>query len=879
MIKKILSVVFCAAVLNMSAVTGLAASKNTDFEGKKRVLTQLGFSVGEYTDAAEPVKRADFTEALLKIMNASTVCEEKDVEFSDINGFHDKYGIMANAQKRGLIYGGTARPDDYITYNEACKMVMCMLGYGDYAEYKGGYPSGYIVLADEQKVLRGINMFGNANLVFRDMQTMLFNSIGADVMVPKTIGKTIEYEIKEGETILKLSHDIESGEGIVNGVKNKSLYDNVAYDEGTVLINGIKYNTDIEDISDFVGMNTLFYYDADSVEVLAICSVGNTSVKIDAEDVYAFSVTELKYDENGKEVTEKIASDAVILFNDVKVSKVNSALFENRQGEISLTDNNSDGKADVIFMDITEDFAVKIADASSKTIYDIYESQKSVCLKDNGEGNVSFTDEYGNVMFISELVRYDVVSVRRSEDGEIIKAVFSNREARGSVEAIEKSGRNMYVTIGGVRYRTTHAFAENEELKIGDTAVFGLTTLNKIATVNRDISSADLGLGYLINAKLKKGISGVCEYKVLTADNKIKVFESADKLFVDGEYLSKNDAYSYLTAGGKLESCVIKYLTDSAGKLTDIDTPSKGKNENANTLKRMFSSFVDSSGVPKSEEKLEWRRTTGIFGSKIATSGKTVIFRVPEEDNSDDEYYITSNTSFLVPNDKYSIEAYKSNEESHMAEAVVLKSSETAEQIPITNSIAVVTDTAKIVGSDGSLQEKIYYTDKSGASSAVVKDSGVLQNILELDGSGKVHTLAEGDVIRFAANDFGKITTVELIYGRAGDNFKYPDTFYNTEAPNSQLRISLNEIYSIYGGNMLVYKGSIPGSGTVLGYDKLESYPADRFAVIVYDSSERNNKVKNGKASDLIDYKTAGKGSKIILYTSYTTNGVIVVYK
>ena len=74
MIKKILSVVFCAAVLNMSAVTGLAASKNTDFEGKKRVLTQLGFSVGEYTDAAEPVKRADFTEALLKIMNASTVC-------------------------------------------------------------------------------------------------------------------------------------------------------------------------------------------------------------------------------------------------------------------------------------------------------------------------------------------------------------------------------------------------------------------------------------------------------------------------------------------------------------------------------------------------------------------------------------------------------------------------------------------------------------------------------------------------------------------------------------------------------------------------------------------------------------------------------------
>ena len=141
MIKKILSVVFCAAVLNMSAVTGLAASKNTDFEGKKRVLTQLGFSVGEYTDAAEPVKRADFTEALLKIMNASTVCEEKDVEFSDINGFHDKYGIMANAQKRGLIYGGTARPDDYITYNEACKMVMCMLGYGDYAEYKGGYRS------------------------------------------------------------------------------------------------------------------------------------------------------------------------------------------------------------------------------------------------------------------------------------------------------------------------------------------------------------------------------------------------------------------------------------------------------------------------------------------------------------------------------------------------------------------------------------------------------------------------------------------------------------------------------------------------------------------------------------------------------------------
>lgn len=879
MIKKIVSAVICIAVLAAMTVTGFAVSKNTEFDDKKRVLGELGFSSGTYEDASEPVKRGDFAESLLKMMNASTVCPEKDIVFSDINIYHEKYDIMANAQKQGIICGENARPDDYVTYNEACKMVMCMLGYGGYAEVKGGWPSGYIVLAGEQGVLRGIKMFGSANLVYRDMTAMLFNALDASVMVPKSIGAVIEYEIDDSENILKRYHNIGTGEGIINGVKNKSLYDNVAYDDDTVLSDGVKYKSKISDISDFVGLNTLYYYDIDSSEIVAICGTGNRVVRLDPEDIFVYSGSELKFDENGREYTEKIAPDAVFMYNDAPAKKVSSSVFSDKQGEIRLVDNNSDGKADVVFMNIIEDFAVKIADSSSKTIYDLYESGKSVCLDDEGDGNISFTDEYGNIMFLSELVRYDVVCVRRSEDGKNIKAVFSNREVRGTVENIETTGSDMYVTIKGKTYKTTKAFAKNESLKIGDAAIFGLTMLDKIATVNRELSDSSSGLAYLINMKQSGGLGGELEVKLLTADNRIKIYKTADKVSVDGTPLTQNEVLAFFAAGGKVEGTVISYIANAQDRITDIDSPSKGVNESDNSLRMMYSSYVDANGVPKSEERLEWRSATGIFGSKIATSGKTAVFRVPDKNTGEDDRYITSDISYFVSNDKYAIEAYKTNPESHMADAVVLKSSESAETISDTTGIAVITGTSKTVNGEGELQEKIYYMNRNGEGSAPLKSNDALQKILKLDGSGAVHKLAEGDVIRFTTNDFAEVTAVELLYDRAGDNFKYPDNFYNSAAANSLYRVSLNEIYSMYAGNMLVYKGSIPGTGTVLSYDKLESYPANRFTVIVYDSSQRTDKVRMGKTSDLIDYKTAGKGSKIILYTAYTTNGVIVVYK
>jgi len=890
--KKLISLLVITSLILLSTISTVTLAAGADMSAPVKemtILNQLEF-IKEFPENMDStITRGQFAEIIISMMNQVSL-DPSGAVITDINEFHDHFPTMSRAIKLGLVSGPVTRPDDAIKSNEAIRMIVCMTGYGQYAIHKGGWPVGYQNVAKEIGILEGVSAIGDVTLSWNEAVILLYNAIWADVLEPEYIGEdSTNYNSTEGRTILAQSHGIVAGEGIVESVYGKSLenYDGLKNNE--VVIGDMKFTTAFEETRDYVGYNVEYFYDEDTKGLCAIYPENNKIVKVNAESVIDVDENLLTYED---EVPGKIAGDiekvkitqlATILYNDVVVDNFNTSYFKDKQGEITFVDNNEDGRYDVIMLDITDDYVVKFADIYSETIYDMYDSEKSICLSDKDGQDISFVDRYGKPMLLSELLRYDVISVKRSYDGKKVTAVFSNLEARGVVEAVDVTNGRMYITVRGKKYATTSDFQKNESVKTGEWGVFGITTTGKIACVNRSFSSEGASYGYLIKAKAGSGLDTSYKFRILSQTGEVVILTAAKKLLVDGVSMKASEAFGYV-GGDKTNSQPIIYEVNKDGYLTNIDTITYNDGtENRNTLREMYncynvSSDEDGNMIETPRTSLEWRGS--IFGSRIVTSGNTVFFKVASSRDAADEDFGVTFASAIPQQKYYSFKAYKKVEDSPIADIIILSTEDVGEDTG--SNHYVVSEISEAIDKEGNNATKMEVFLGRNKQTYYIKDKSILENAkwFEADGAeqGLNHNFVAGDIIKITADSDGYITSIELIYDRVANQF-YTPLYYNTPGANALVRISFNEVYQNYSGTLVVHKGPIPEGTTELGYDQLESYNANGFTVLICDPDNRNEVIKLGTISDLSDFKTTGKGSMIFLQTAYTSNGIIVVYR
>jgi large subunit ribosomal protein L29 len=101
--------------------------------------------------------------------------------FTDVSGMNDDAIFITLAKAMGIINGNgdnTFAPDDFLTYDQAVKMIVCIIGYGEqYAEEKGGYPAGYIAVADDFGITKGMSFQGDGKISNEDFELMLNNCL------------------------------------------------------------------------------------------------------------------------------------------------------------------------------------------------------------------------------------------------------------------------------------------------------------------------------------------------------------------------------------------------------------------------------------------------------------------------------------------------------------------------------------------------------------------------------------------------------------------------------------------------------------------------------------------------------------------------------
>jgi len=137
---------------------------DTDYEDAVTRLMSLdvltGYPDGTFRPEAQ-ITRAEFAAVAVRVKGMEAVAEASKglpTGFTDVPAEHWASGYVGTAAKLGIVEGvGNNKfdPEAPVKYEEAITMIVRALGYEPAAKEKGGYPFGYLIVANDIGLLEG----------------------------------------------------------------------------------------------------------------------------------------------------------------------------------------------------------------------------------------------------------------------------------------------------------------------------------------------------------------------------------------------------------------------------------------------------------------------------------------------------------------------------------------------------------------------------------------------------------------------------------------------------------------------------------------------------------------------------------------------------
>ena len=178
------------------------------------VLADLGILKG-YEDGTfgpdKVITRAEVVAVVNRLQGLSDAAKAAGgaTQYTDVPSTEWYAGDVNLATQMGIISGdgnGLFRPNDQVKYEEAVKMVVAALGYNqEYVLKRGGWPTGYLVIATEAEISKGMTA-GAGDPAYRGIVAKLaYNALTAPTFAFKeysTDGKAI-YAVNESKITLE----------------------------------------------------------------------------------------------------------------------------------------------------------------------------------------------------------------------------------------------------------------------------------------------------------------------------------------------------------------------------------------------------------------------------------------------------------------------------------------------------------------------------------------------------------------------------------------------------------------------------------------------------------------------------------------------------
>lgn len=562
-LKKVLALVLaCAMLFTMSAFAFSDVAEDASYLEAVTMLSKLGIITG-YEDGTflpdNTITRAEAAKVLVCTLNAEDQAKgmaDQEI-FTDVPASHWAAGYVNYAANFGIINGrgnGIFDPEAPVSYEEIVKMVVAMLGYTPVANVKGGYPTGYLYVANNvAKITKGATGTTGDAAKRWVVARLVFNSLETQIMEPEKWSASDPEYIKGDQTLLKDYLEVTKVEGVVTDTFLAAAdFQDKDDQDVEVLISTIDGYTKrgLEDAKidytympgdlypvdangthaeDYLGYTVVAYvkdFDEGSDKLVAVAPKANKNKTLDvsfddfAEDDADNSNSkyiEFEYYANVDDddtTTGKVSkkNDEIgLYYNGVKSSDNDVvdvvALLDTynpdytaAEGYIRFVDNDSDGYYDYLFVEtVNDEYVVDSITAKTYKVEDKINNKTITLDPTDDEKYVNFYKNDVAVEF-SAIEEGDTLSVVYNKNtlkaSNVVKVYISSDKVEGYVSTASAT-KNEYKIDGAVYAMSAISTNNGEEIKRGDEGTFYLNYRGRVA-YKEGVTSKDGNYAFLL---------------------------------------------------------------------------------------------------------------------------------------------------------------------------------------------------------------------------------------------------------------------------------------------------------------------------------------------------------------------------------------------
>lgn len=154
--------------------------KDSDYATAIEYVSELGVMVGSSNGNFNPnqiVSRCEMATIICRMLGTAENLPKSEV-FTDVPTTHWANAYVGKVAELGIVGGygnGKYGPGDPVTYEQAITMIVRTIGEGDRANSNGGYPKGFIQVAQEKNLLNGIQEVQGQGLSRGAVAMLLYN--------------------------------------------------------------------------------------------------------------------------------------------------------------------------------------------------------------------------------------------------------------------------------------------------------------------------------------------------------------------------------------------------------------------------------------------------------------------------------------------------------------------------------------------------------------------------------------------------------------------------------------------------------------------------------------------------------------------------------
>ncbi len=857
-INRILSAVLCVVIIAALSIPAAFAADvdtaaNHDY-GKEAYdfLKAVGIVAADDPaySAAEPVSRAYFVKLALMLSNdAPTVLVSEGDVFFDVTKGSEYEAYIETAYRIGYISGGANgyfNPNDTVTYAQAVKILMNILGYTPVAEAKGGFPTGYITEAGSIGLLDDISIPEDGLLCQSQVMLLLRNAADADMMQVGAIGDPMDYYVTRGETILTQKHKIKTLEALIEANEYTDLLaQDSGLDRGTILAGGKILTSGDSGAADLLGYVSKLYYDesfSNTAPTVLYAKAGEDNAVWSCNNPKDLEVSGTDISYHTDETTTKklkVSSGATYILNGkMAVYDIND--LPHVYGSVTFISNDGDNIIDVV---IVNDYATYIVSGVSVASKMINTKDGSRIELDEENEDYKFSVSYADgEEAVFKDIKEDTVILMAQTIGDGLhkkELIISNDVLIGVLSEIGSD----YVTVDGASYSIDSSCIDR--VKAGATYKYLLDAKGKIAYVYVE---NDVVYGYVYGAAKETGLNGRVVCRIFTENNRWVELGFKDKFKFNGTVIKAEDVLNAENLGATfdVQRQMVRYNVNADAEIIMMETAKTVLIDSANEDAAIESDTFRISYKPTGS--VSYRSNPKSFDGNVFVDAAAKIFVVPDNFNRDDFRVITR--SDLVSDKAYSnIVVYDID---RYLNAKVISVGNVTKAISSSSKFMVVKSKGMMQDNEGDAVPSIrgWWNGTELAFPVKINDELTAED---------VNSLAHGDVIQFTYDENGEIDKIQKYTSLGGSAYYQPTNMYYS--------------FSVIGG--VVDECDYSAKRIKLYYTDTNKWIALSSTaspvVTIYDSASKT--VTQGSFADI------AKNDKIVAKMSYYVVSEIVVVR